>query len=158
MKAIKLTESHINNIVREVIKHIINENNENLETWYRGYNSKYGSQNGMLLWLTDDISYARAYGNRVEAVVIDKNKLNSASLYDVIDELDYYEGPNEEEIKWLIEEGYNCYFFEANNDSSYCMCLWDSSPIVSRRELPREDFDQIETYDGFDNPQYDDEY
>ena len=54
--------------------------NGDLETWYRGYKSKYGSDHDHLLWLTDDISYARAYGNRVEEIQIDSNKIHSLSI------------------------------------------------------------------------------
>ena len=48
--------------------------NGSLETWYRGYNSKYGSNYTHLLWLTDDIDYARVYGNRIEEITLDMIK------------------------------------------------------------------------------------
>lgn len=95
--------------------------------WYRGYNSKYGSDKTALLWLTEDVSYARAYGNRVEEIVVDNTKLLPASLAEM-DEFcggyyDYYEGPDDEQIELLLNNGFNCNYFEANQDSSYCMCL-----------------------------------
>lgn len=139
---------------------MMEEGQENLETWYRGYNSKYGSERTHLLWLTSEISYARAYGNRVEEVVVDRNKLNTASLYDIDGivgyEFDYYDGIDEEECQKAMEEGFGGYEFEvAENEGYYCLCLWDKSCIVSRRELSREEFDDIEAIDGYDNPSYD---
>lgn len=131
---------------------------DKVETWYRGYDSKYGSDNTHLIWLTDDISYARAYGNRVEEVVIDADKANSVSVYDIADMFDYYDGPSKRQARELLGDGYNCYYFHANDDESYCMCLWDKSPIVSRRELSREEFEDIEEYEGYDNSPYDDEF
>ena len=136
-------------------------NDSNIEIWYRGYNSKYGSDNNHLLWLTDDISYARTYGNRVEEIKIDTSKLKPASIFEM-DEicggyLDYYDGPDEFESEKAKEMGFNCYTFYANNDGSYCMCLWDKSVIVKdgRRELSRGEFETIEKLEGFDNKDYD---
>ena len=136
---------------------MMEEGQGNLETWYRGYNTKYGSDYDHLLWLTDDINYARAYGNRVEEVVLDGDKLNSICVSDLLDDgIDYIDGPSKRACKNLTAEGYNCYYFEANDDISYCICLWDKSAIVSRRELSKEEFDKIEGYEGYDNPSYDD--
>ena len=133
--------------------------NGSLETWYRGYNSKYGSNYTHLLWLTDDINYARVYGNRIEEITLDMSKISPASLYELDDFCDdYYNGPDEEGSENLMSEGYNCYFFYANNDGSYCMCLWDNTPIVSRRELSKEEYEKIEGYPGYDMKNYDDIY
>lgn len=139
---------------------MMEEGQGNLETWYRGYNSKYGSERTHLLWLTSEISYARAYGNRVEEVVIDMDKLNTASLYDIDGivgyEFDYYDGIDEEECQKAMEEGFGGYEFEvAENEGYYCLCLWDKSCIVSRRELSKDEFDSIESIEGYDNPEYD---
>ena len=133
--------------------------NGSLETWYRGYNSKYGSNYTHLLWLTDDIDYARVYGNRIEEITLDMSKISPASLYELDDFCDdYYNGPDKEGSENLMSEGYNCYFFYANNDGSYCMCLWDNTPIVSRRELSKEEYEKIEGYPGYDMKNYDDIY
>ena len=152
----------LRNIIHESMKDMLVDNNGRYEVWYRGYNSKYGSKRGELYWLTDDISYARAYGNRVEEVIIDMNKLNLASIYDCDGvlgyEIDYFDGPDEDGIKELLSNGYGGYSFEANSNSSDCICLWDLSCIVSARELSREEFNNIELYDDFDNPGYDDLY
>lgn len=152
---VRLTRNKLYNLVCEVVENVLGEGGK-YETWYRGYESKYGSQRGRLLWLTDDISYARAYGNRVEEIIIDTDKINPISLYETDDLFDYYDGPSDNDVEELLSDGYNCYFFHANNDNSYCMCLWDKSPIVSRRELSKEEFEDIESYEGYDNPQYDD--
>ena len=161
----KLTESQLRHIIKEAISSVLLEQdniNPNLETYYRGYNSKYGSQYTNILWITDDIRYAKAYGNRVEEIIIDTSKLHLASLYKIDNilgyEFDYYDGLNEDEAKEVIAQGYNAYGFEANSDNSYCICLLDTTPIVSRRELTRDEFDAIENYHGFDYKQYDDNY
>ena len=161
-KLIRLTESDLHRIVKESIKIILGEQSDRFETYYRGYNSKYGSQRDHMLWITDDISYARTYGNRVEEITIDLKKLNLASLYTIDDilgyEFDYIDGLDEEESEMVLSQGYNGYEFEANSNNSDCICLLSSEPIVSRRELSRGEFDAIELYDGFDHKQYDDIY
>lgn len=161
-KLIRLTESDLHKIVKESVNRILKEQSSNFETFYRGYNSKYGSEHNHLLWITDDISYARTYGNRVEKIIIDLNKLHLASIYGIDEilgyEFDYFEGLDEEETKKVLSQGYNGYAFEANSNTSDCICLLSSEPIVSRKELSRKEFDAIELYDDFDNKQYDDVY
>ena len=133
--------------------------NKNIETWYRGYDSTYGSERNHLLWLTDDIGYARSYGNRVEEITMDPDRLNVISIHGMDGllgyEIDYFEGPDEDEASRLIDNGYNAYEFEANRNMSYCLCMWDRSAIINRRELSRQEFEQIETYDEFDNQPWD---
>lgn len=150
-----ITESLLDKIIKESLNKVLRENKSNIETWYRGYNSAYGSEKSHLLWVTDDISYARSYGNRVEEITIDMNKLNVISLYGMDElfgyEIDYLDGPTEDEARELIDNGYDAYEFEANQGMSICLCMWDKSSITNRRELSRQEFEQIETYDGFDN-------
>jgi len=161
-RIIKLTESTLHAIIKETINTILEEQGEKYEIWYRGYKSKYGSQKDNMIWLTDDISYARAYGNRVEEVKIDLNKLHLVSIYDLDDilgyEMDYYEGLDEEEAQEVLSQGYNGYEFEANHNMSDCLALFSTEPIVSRRELSREEFDNIEVWDDLENREYDDDY
>lgn len=151
----RITESLLDRIIKESVNKVLRENKSNIETWYRGYNSAYGSEKSHLLWLTDDISYARAYGNRVEEITIDINKLNVISLYGMDElfgyEIDYLDEPTEDEARELIDNGYDAYEFEANQGMSSCLCMWDKSSIINRRELSRQEFEQIETYDDFDN-------
>ena len=133
-----------------------------VETWYRGYNSKFGSERTHLLWLTDDISYAKTYGNRVEEVVVDMDKLNAASIYELDGvvgyEFDYYDGIDEEDVKKAMAEGFGGYEFEVSeNEGYYCLCLWDKSAIISRRELPEDEFNSIESIEGYNNYNYNDE-
>ena len=160
---VKLTEGDLHRIIKESVKILLEKQSDKFETYYRGYNSKYGSQKDCLLWITDDISYARVYGNRVEEIVIDLSKLNLASIYKIDDilgyEFDYIDGLDKEECEELLSRGYNGYEFEANSNGSDCICLFSSEPIVSRRELSRQEFDGIELYDDFkDIKQYDDVY
>ena len=155
----KEQEQILDGIIKESVNKVLRENKSNIETWYRGYNSVYGSEKNHLLWLTDDISYARSYGNRVEEVTIDLNKLNVISLYGMDElfgyEIDYLDGPTKDEARQLINNGYDAYEFEANQDMSICLCMWNKSSIISRRELSRQEFEKIETYDDFDNQPWD---
>ena len=154
-----INDAILDGIIKESVNKVLRENKSNIETWYRGYNSVYGSEKNHLLWLTDDISYARSYGNRVEEVTIDLNKLNVISLYGMDElfgyEIDYLDGPTKDEARQLINNGYDAYEFEANQDMSICLCMWNKSSIISRRELSRQEFEKIETYDGFDNQPWD---
>lgn len=154
-----INDAILDGIIKESVNKVLRENKSNIETWYRGYNSVYGSEKNHLLWLTDDISYARSYGNRVEEVTIDLNKLNVISLYGMDElfgyEIDYLDGPTKDEARQLINNGYDAYEFEANQDMSICLCMWNKSSIISRRELSRQEFEKIETYDDFDNQPWD---
>ena len=132
---IKLTETDLHRIIKNSVKKLLSENNNNFEKWYRGYNSKYGSQKTHLIWLTN-IEEARTYGNRVEEVIIDMNKINNIDIddlyYDFLvqnfgyEDVDDYEdegtwypeeGLYENECELLLHKGYNCYFF--NNSRQY---------------------------------------
>jgi len=139
MMTVRLSESDLREIVRESVRKLLESEDSGYETFYRGYGSKYGSQRNHLLWLTDDLSYAKCYGDRVEEVVLDTNKLRIASINDVDEiigyEFDYYIGLTKEDARLVIENGYNGYGFEANDDSSYCICLLDDEPIVERKDL-----------------------
>ena len=173
-KIITLNESDFRKIITENITKILTENNNNLETWYRGYNSKYGSDKNHLIWLTDK-EEARTYGNRVEEVVLDKSKLNDIDVddlyYDFLvtefgyEDVDDYEdegtwypedGIDRRESEILLKNGYNCYYFNTHNAN--CICMWDKSPIVSRRELTREEFENIEVWEPDLCRGYDDDY
>ena len=89
-------EEYVHRIIKEAINETVSEKNGNLETWYRGYNSKYGSDKTHLIWLTN-LEEARTYGNRVEEIVLDKSKMNAIEPDDL-----YYD--------FLVEMGYP-YFF-----------------------------------------------
>lgn len=165
----RIVNEEINKLKRSIIK----ENENTLEKWYRGYNSRYGSDKTHLIWLTDIVE-ARTYGNRVEEVTIDKSKLKDIDIddlyYDFLvpeygyEDVDYYEegtwapeeGLDYRECEALMVRGYNCYYFNTNDAD--CICMWDKSPIVSRRELSREEFENIEIYDDSLAKGYDEEY
>ena len=122
-------------------------NDNNIEVWYRGYNSTYGSERTHLIWMTDDISYASEYGDSIEEIRINTNKLNVAS-FEEIDNIvgyyfDYIYGPTKNDCKYLLDNNINSYCFYANNDDSYCMCLWDTRPIISRRTLDKNEISNL---------------
>ena len=171
---LNLNEAYLNRIIKKAINETISEKNGNYQKWYRGYNSKFGSDRTHLIWLTD-IEEARTYGNRVEEVVIDKTKMHDIDpddLYydflvpefgypdvdDYLEDVHWYpeKGLESEEAEKLLRKGYNCYYF--NTHDADCICMWDKTPIVSRRELTKEEFEEIETYDDSLCRKYDDEY
>lgn len=148
MRQIRLTESELHRVIKESVFAVLAETEGNYETWYRGYDSGKGFQRDNLIWITDDISYAKTYGNCVDEVVLDLNKLRLTSIYRIDEilgyEFDYYEGLTEEEANEVLSQGYNGYEFEANQNSSDCICLFNASPIVSRRRLTDEEYNAIE--------------
>ena len=168
-----LSRNKLHRIIIESVNKILTEDEERFEKWYRGYNSKYGSDKTHLIWLTD-IEEARTYGNRVEEIILDKTKMNNIDVddlyYEYLVEFGYPDVDDyEEEGTWYPEEGiypneaekllrngYNCYFFVTNDAN--CICMWDKSPIVSRRELTREEFENIETYGNNQIKKYDEDY
>lgn len=132
---------------------VCERNGSNMQTWYRGYDSKHGlrgTYSPYLLWLTDDLEYAQSYGDAVMVFVIDVSKCNG-SIYDLSEDTDYYDGPSKEEADALLEQGINSYCFYANQDSSYCMCLWSNEPIISQHPLEMNENIEDSTYEiGFE--------
>lgn len=49
-------------------------------------------------------------------------------------------GPNRDDVEVLLSHGYNGYGFEANDDMSYCVCLFSDDAVVSRRVLPSGEY------------------
>lgn len=131
--------------------------NSEIETWYRGYNPKfglYGADTPYMLWLTTDLEYAKEYAKHFNGAVmefqIDMSRCNGG-VYDLPEEVDYYDGPDQETANELLADGINSYCFWANQDESYCMCLWSTEPIVSQRQLPmNEDVDTEKYQIGFE--------
>ena len=136
---VRLDMDKIRRIVSESISLVLSESENDREIWYRGFDSSYGSKRNHLLWVTDDIDYARTYGDAVEELIIDDSRLKLASLYDIDrilgHEIDYYFGPSEREVSELLSAGYNGYSFMANDDMSECMCLFSDYPVLDRKVL-----------------------
>ena len=124
---------------------VCEENGIEKWTMYRGYDKTLGSQKTYLLWLTDDLGYAKEYGNAIDEYIIDAKKVNN-SIY-AIDEyepyFDYIEGPSKEAVLEAMKNGVGGYIFYANNEESFCVCLWDKSAILSQRTLSQEEYDAI---------------
>ena len=136
------------------------ESTGRIETWYRGYDSRYGVSGAYsphLLWLTQDLEYAKEYGDAVMEYKVDSSKCEG-SVYDLDEGTDYYDGPGEEEANALLEQGINSYCFYANDDSSYCMCIWDleegsGHPILSSKPLQVNEEEIPDKYQlGYDVP------
>ena len=101
LKLMRLDEKYIHRIVVDAINRVLTQR---FETFYRGYNSQYDSQRSHLFWITDNASYAKEYGDVVEEITVDKNKMRIASIYgidDIIGEFDYYDGPDEDETNTM---------------------------------------------------------
>ena len=114
-----------------------------LETWYRGYNSKFGPERTNLFWVASDVNYAKQYGDDVEEVVIDMNKIREPEgIFD--DNFDTY-FPSDKDIEEMKSDGYNAYTFPLEDDEYDCdgLCLFDKSPIVSRRILSHDELQSL---------------
>ena len=110
------------------------------EKYYRGFEKKYGSDRDHLLWVAYEPEYAAEYGDTMEEITIDDDKLKCVSLEDLEDyyEVDILDGPDEVQMRQLLDDGYNCYGFQAGYGDD-CLCIWDRSVIVGRRVLsPQE--------------------
>ena len=133
------------------VRNIINETPSYICTYYRGcsYNEAIGKVSPHLLWLTPDDYYAKEYLSEPDKVIveykIDERKLSPVSFYRMDElfgyEIDTYDGPNEDEIKILLENGYNCYEMEYSNADG--LCLFNTEPIVSKRILTDEEINNI---------------
>ena len=110
---------------------IMESSDDNIETFYRGYNGRLGEKKNHLLWLTTDINYARPYGDTIMEYKVDVGLCNG-DLFDLPDYVNYYEGPDAVLAQKLLKKGINSYFFEASNDAE-TLVLWDEKPIVSRK-------------------------
>ena len=134
----------LHRIIQESLRKVIFEGDDRYEKWYRGYDSRYGSSRNHLLWITDDMSYAGEYGDSIEEIILDSSRLHLVSLYDMDEllghEIDYYVGPNRDDVEVLLSQGYNGYGFEANDDMSYCVCLFSDDAIVSRRVISSDEY------------------
>ena len=112
--------------------------------YYRGFYKQHGSDYNHLLWVAYEPEYASEYGDTVEEIEIDYDKLEPIDLdgleYEY--EVDILDGPDEEQTEQLLKDGYNCYGFQAGYGCD-CLCIWDKSVIVSRRTLSPEELQSL---------------
>lgn len=105
--------------------------------FYRGYDSKFGfdSQNSFI-WISDDVDYARQYGNAIKKFEIDFEKLNFADL-DTLDEacaeldydyIDVIYNPTEEFASYVKSRDFNA--FTVNLGDYTCCCLLDKTLLL----------------------------
>lgn len=124
------------------------KSNKRIETWYRGFNREYGiygEETPHLLWLTTDLNYAKEYGDSIMEYKIDMSKCHgSIEGMGYLFDFDMSEGPDEEYASYLLNEyGVNSYcYYGGLTESSYCMCLWDETPIVSQRILDNTELNE----------------
>lgn len=122
--------------------------NKRIETWYRGFDKEYGvygEETPHLLWLTTDLNYAKEYGDSIMEYKIDMSKCRgSIDGMGYLFDFDMSEGPSEEYASYLLNEyGVNSYrYYGGLTESSYCMCLWDETPIVSQRILDNNELNK----------------
>lgn len=119
-----------------------------IKIWYRGFDSEYGVQGEEtphLLWLTTDLNYAKEYGDAIMEYKIDMSKCHgSIDGMGYLFDFDMSEGPSAEYASYLLNEyGVNSYcYYGGLTESSYCMCLWDETPIVSQRILDNTELNE----------------
>lgn len=121
------------------------DNNPNIETWYRGMCGNYDeAKNKRMIWLADSPEVAAWYAEECEdghlyEVNVDMDKFKE---YDWFDETDDYfdpiDGFSENVQAALMEEGYNGYTFAL--DDGTALCLFDSSLIVGVKEIPMAEY------------------
>ena len=122
--------------------------NKRIKIWYRGFDSEYGVQGEEtphLLWLTTDLNYAKEYGDAIMEYKIDMSKCHgSIDGMGYLFDFDMSEGPSAEYASYLLNEyGVNSYcYYGGLTESSYCMCLWDETPIVSQRILDNTELNE----------------
>ena len=119
----------------EPYAHVVKESGEDeVETYYRGFNSELGEQKTHLIWLTSNIEYAKAYGDKVLEYKVNAYDDGIVDVLDLPDEVDYYQGPDQRTCKMLLRKGIKGYAFDADNDSE-TIVLWDKSPIISKKVI-----------------------
>ena len=148
-KRITIKESAI----RNYIKHLMVESNSNLVYYHGGDASDDLFYNGVA-WLSDEPWYAYQYAKDnknpcILKIALNQSILNCASLYDLGDSFDPYEGPDENTKEYMKQEGYNAYSFPISWDGyeTDCVVLLDESPIISMCKLSNEEYNEIENSD-----------
>ena len=123
--------------------------NGSLETWYRGYDSKYpnlGVPKNHGMWMTDNIEYAKTYAEefgkygKIAKITIDWSKISWATegeMYDL--ELDAYYS-DEDTCRIVKQNGYNAWICDYYSDGARGLCLIDSSPIVSIEDVDESEY------------------
>ena len=110
----------------------------NIVSMYRGldhYPENEGWSRDGILWLTEDIEYAREYGDFVMEYKLLEDAVRTPSMEemeeilgrDVSDEL--LDGLSGHDRRKLLEHGYNSVYF--STDSADILMLFDRRPIVS---------------------------
>lgn len=155
MANIQLTSSRLHAIIKESIEHVLNENNnQDIETYYHGGSLKDDLYYSGVLWLTPQVYYAKEYAKDSEEPVIwevqvNPNKLKPISIYGIEEiigtDFDPY-SPTKEEMKLVRQEGYNAYYMDYDSYDSEGLCLLSKEPIVSIRQLSREEYNMAEEW------------
>lgn len=123
--------------------------NGSLETWYRGYDSKYpnlGVPKNHGIWMTDNIEYAKTYAEefgkygKIAKITIDWSKISWATEGEIYDlELDAYIS-DEDTCRIVKQNGYNAWICDYYSDGARGLCLIDSSPIVSIEDVDESEY------------------
>ena len=126
-----------------------NIENGSLDTWYRGYDSKYpnlGVPKNHGMWMTDNIEYAKTYAEefgkygKIAKITIDWSKISWATEGEIYDlELDAY-CSDEATCRIVKQNGYNAWICDYYSDDARGLCLIDSSPIVSIEDVDESEY------------------
>lgn len=123
--------------------------NGSLDTWYRGYDSKYpnlGVPKNHGMWMTNNIEYAKTYAEefgkygKIAKITIDWSKISWATEGEIYDlELDAY-CSDEATCRIVKQNGYNAWICDYYSDDARGLCLIDSSPIVSIEDADESEY------------------
>lgn len=146
---VRLTESQLHTVIKESVKRIIKEDNQNANIWYHGGDKHDDLFYNNEIWLVDDAFYAYQYAIDRKIPCIWEVKVspnvNDASVWDIGDCFDPYEGIDEDTRAFLDENGYDGYSFPLSWECyDYdCLVLKDKTQILSIRQLTQDEIQKI---------------
>lgn len=120
------------NLIKKVEEESLKEEAEDRDIYYRGYDSRYGilDSNTSILytWVTDSIEYAQEYAEKDEFGKIAKVRITCkdkeiGGVFDLPEDVDYYEPGDEEFKEYILDQGLKGYGFTAGDYDDFCMCI-----------------------------------
>lgn len=155
MNNVAINTEQLRYMISESVSTILQEAPVDTYTLYHGGNATDDLFHNGIAWLSEDSWYAAHYCEGKETpciwkVTIDNSKLHTASLGEIGDDFDPYDGPSEEDKQWMLENGYNGYEFPISWDGYETMCvvLLDDSSIQSTTTLDKEEVLSIMREEG----------
>lgn len=137
----------------EVIEEEGDDENDNIEKFYRGVGGVFDITNFGIekqkkcTWLTDSVYMAQDYANEYDdghlyEISVDMSKVNLYDWYSEADDyFDPYDGFSEEAQEELMNNGFNGYYFAL--DEGGVLVLFENSPIINVKEIDIDDDSEI---------------